>query len=227
MGNAMMVSNEGNCKNCQHPVNAHPRNSTVHSQPVHAAANVVHAAAISDGNMSKGHLVSNGIEHIIPGQQGHQFQQPQGQGQAQHNPLVSHHVPPQQEKPVPQLNSIPLDHSGSHIPQYDPKTGGYVTGTGTVTNNECTQGNYNNNGLTSPGVNNTVQSTGSVAYGGALGSQYEGGYYSAKRVVQTESSAPVAEQVDVKIVSSIPVSSGEFDYDAMRAQYGNGYSAKR
>mmetsp|Transcript_1904 Transcript_1904/g.3618 ORF Transcript_1904/g.3618 Transcript_1904/m.3618 type:complete len:237 (-) Transcript_1904:336-1046(-) len=234
----MLFYNIGNCKNCQHPVNAHPRSSAVHSQPVqpiHASANVVHASAISDGSISKGHLISKESEQILPGQHVHvhQFQQPQGQGQAQgqgqgqHNPLVSQQVP-QQQKPVIPLNSIPLDHSGSHIPQYDPKTGGYVSGTGTVTNNECTQGNYNNNGLTGPGVNNTVQSTGSVAYGGALGSQYEGGYYSAKRVTQTESSAPVAQQVDVKVVSSVPVSSSEeFDYGAMRAQYGNGYSAKR
>jgi hypothetical protein len=138
----------------------------------------------------------------------------------------------QQSEPV-QLKSIPLDHSGAHIAQYDAKSG-YVSGTGTVTNNESTQGNYNHNGATGPGVNNTVKSTGSVAYGGAYGAQYEGEYYSAKRLPEVESSAPLAQTVEVKVVSSNPApgsssssAGGEFDYDAIRGQYGNGYSAKR
>lgn len=106
-----------------------------------------------------------------------------------------------------------------------------MTNTGSVANNECTQGNYNNDGLTGPGVNGTVQSTASVAYGGAYNSQYEGGYYSAKRV-GTSCSAPEAQSVEVKVVTSSSPStstttSGEFDYDAVRAQYGSGYSAKR
>jgi hypothetical protein len=190
-------------------------------------ANVVHAAAISESGSSihKGHLVSAQTEQFISSQNNQ-------------NPLNSSHIhlQEQEQMPVSPLRSVPLDHSGAHIAQYDPSSGGYVPGTGTVMNNECTQGNYNHNGLTGPGVNGTVQSSGSVAYGGSYGAQYEGGYYSAKRIPQVSSSAPVAQEV--KIVSSSSShstigsnstagSSGEFDYDSVRAQYGNGYSAKR
>jgi hypothetical protein len=209
----------GNCKNCQHPVNAHPRSNAT-QQPAITTASIVNAAVVTS-DITKGQYLAASTEKFI---------HPPG---SQQNPLRPLEAP---YYPQPLLHSVPLDHSAAHIAQYDPKQGGYVTGTGTVTNNECTQGDYNNNGLTGPGVNNTVKSTGSVAYGGAYNSQYEGDYYSAKRVPEVPSvSAPTAQTVEVKVVSSSPAAGtssgggggGEFDYDSVRAQYGNGYSAKR
>lgn len=162
-----------------------------------------------ESNVAKGRCyTSNGTETFIS---------PHAQIQTQQTP----------QQPLP---FVPLDNSAAHIAQYDSKQGGYVPGTGSVANNECTQGNFNNQGMTGPGVNGTVQSTGSVAYGGAYNSQYEGDYYSAKRVnvgAGTGTGLPLSSApLDVKVVSSTEAS-GEFDYAAVRGQYGDGYSTKR
>lgn len=179
----------------------------------------MNAAAVSASGITKGSLISSGTETFISSEQ-------------QLNPLSARLVPQQQQSLQHPLPSVPLDHSRAHIAQYDPKNGGYVTGTGSVASNQSTEGNYNSNGLSGPGVNGTAQSTGSVAYGGACGAQYEGEYYSAKRVANvppSSSAPPIAQTLEVKVVSSTDGASASsgFDYDAVRAQYGNGYSAKR
>ena len=150
------------------------------------------------------------------------------------NPLNQHPNSNEELPPHLQLRSVPLDNSGGHLPQYDPKTGGYVTSSLPKPDQD---GTFNNLGTTGPGVNNVVESTGSVAYGGVYNQQYEGDYYSAKRVVNkapsapSTSNAPIAQTVEVKVVSSSSTTTSgsefEFDYDAIRKQYGDGYSAKR
>jgi hypothetical protein len=173
----------------------------------------------------KGHNVGGGTEQFI--------QAATSQQQVQMNPLAQQPSSRSEELPAHlQLRSIPLDKSGSHLPNYDPSSGGYITSSLPQPDQN---GHFNEYGSSGPGVNNVVISTGSVAYGGVYNQQYEGDYYSARRVAPgthkdpsapNNSTVPIAQTVDIKVVPTTS-DSGEFDYNAVRNQYGDGYSAKR
>ena len=165
---------DGNCVNCGHAVNRHPRQGAAMT-----------AVAYSSPQVHSAHAVSS-----VP---------PQGYYQV--GQMVDAKVPSAPHYPsAPGPLGTPA-HSTDHIPSYQPSRGGYVTGTGEVTGN-TTSGDYNDYGRTGVGVNHTVESQGDVAYGGALGAPY-GDPYSVRRSAPSSVTSASVSSVESITISPI------------------------
>lgn len=123
--------------------------------------------------------------------------------------------------------AIGTDQHTDHIPVYDARRGGYITGTGNMMGN-TTSGDYNDYGRSGVGVNHTVESQGDMAYGGALGAPY-GDPYSVVRSGPgsvTNSCVASVESISISAISS-EGGYGVPDISTSSGGYSDPYSVKR